>query len=50
VVQVACLRHRWLGHGPEQRRHCDELLDCPGRCVRVVDVEVGIDALAGLPA
>jgi hypothetical protein len=44
------LRRRWLGHGSEQRLHCDELLACPGRCVRVVDIEVSVDALVGLPA
>jgi hypothetical protein len=50
AAQVACFRRRWFGHGSEQRCHCDELLTCPGRRVRVVDVEVGIDALTGLPA
>jgi hypothetical protein len=50
TVQVACLGRRWLGHGLEQRHRCDELLACPGQCVRIANVEVSVDALAGLPA
>jgi hypothetical protein len=34
----------------QQRRDCDELLARSRGCVRVVDVEVGVDALVGLPA
>jgi hypothetical protein len=47
---VVCLGHRWFRHHPEQRRCCDELLAYSQRSVRVIDIEVGIDALAGLPA
>jgi hypothetical protein len=50
AAQVACLRCRGFGHGLEQRRRCDELLAFSRWCVLVVDIEVGIDALAGLPA
>jgi hypothetical protein len=38
------------GHGPQQRRGGDELLARSWRCIRVVDVEIGIDAIAGLYA
>jgi hypothetical protein len=50
ATQVVSLRCRGFGHGPEQRCCCDELLACSQRCVRVVDIEVGIDTLVGLPA
>jgi hypothetical protein len=49
-VQVLHLGRRGSGHGPQQRRSCDELLAHSRGRVRVVDVEVGVDALAGLPA
>jgi hypothetical protein len=49
-VQVACHGRRGFGHRPEQRCFCDELLACSRRCVRVVDIEVGIDELVGPPA
>jgi hypothetical protein len=50
VVQVPRLRRRWGGHGPQQCRSGDELLARSRGRVRVVDVEVGIDAIAGLSA
>jgi hypothetical protein len=39
-----------LGHGSEQCCHCDELLARLWRFVQVVNVEVSIDTLTGLPA
>jgi hypothetical protein len=50
VVQLLCLRCRGSGHGLQQRRDCDELLTRSQGRARVVDVEVGVDALADLPA
>jgi hypothetical protein len=50
MVQVSCLGRRGCGHGPEPRRNCDELLARSRWRVWVVDVEVGVDALAGLLA
>jgi hypothetical protein len=50
VVQVACLGCRGREHGSEQRCCCNELLACTRRRVRVVDIEVGVDAFAGLLA
>jgi hypothetical protein len=50
AVQVPSLGRRWGGHGLQQCRGGDELLACSRRRVRVVDVEVGINAIAGLPA
>jgi hypothetical protein len=50
AMQVLRLECRGSGHGSEQRRGCDELLARSRGRVRVVDVEVGVDALAGLPA
>jgi hypothetical protein len=47
-VQVLRLGRRGCGHGPEQRRSCDELLTRAWWRVWVVDIEVGVDALAGL--
>jgi hypothetical protein len=44
------LGRRGSGHGSQQRRGCDELLALSRGRVRVVDVEVGVDALEGLPA
>jgi hypothetical protein len=48
AMQVSCLGRRGCGHGPEQRRGCDKLLACARWCVRVVDVEICVDAFAGL--
>jgi hypothetical protein len=50
AVQVSRLGRRGCGHGPEQRRCCDELLIRARWRVWVVDVAVGVDALAGLLA
>jgi hypothetical protein len=50
AVQVPCLGCRRGGHGPQQCRGGDELLARSRRRIRVVDVEVGIDAVAGLLA
>jgi hypothetical protein len=50
AVQVLRLGRRRSGHGSQQCRSCDELLARSRGCVRVVDIEVGVDALAGLPA
>jgi hypothetical protein len=62
MLQAACSirayasRHRLHASGVDgsgmarSNVACDELLACPRRCVRVVDIEVGVDALAGLPA
>jgi hypothetical protein len=47
-VQVPCLRRRGGGHGPQQRRSSNELLAPSRGRVRIVDVEVGVDAVAGL--
>jgi hypothetical protein len=48
AVQVPCLRRRGGGHGPQQRRHNNELLACLRGCAWIVDIEVGVDAVAGL--
>jgi hypothetical protein len=48
AVQVSHLGRRGCGHGPEQRRSCDELLARARWRVWIVDVEVGVNALAGL--
>jgi hypothetical protein len=48
TVQVSRLGRRGRGHGSEQRRGCDELLTHARWRVWVVNVEVGIDTLAGL--
>jgi hypothetical protein len=50
AVQVPRLGRRWSGHGSQQRRSRDELLARSWRRARVVDVEVGVDAIAGLLA
>jgi hypothetical protein len=50
AVQVLRLGSRVSGHGPQLRRGCDELLILSRGRVRVVDIEVGIDALASLLA
>jgi hypothetical protein len=50
AVQVSRLGRRGRGHGPEQRRSCDELLTRAWWRVWVVDIEVGVDALMGLLA
>jgi hypothetical protein len=49
-VQVTGFGCRGREHGSEQRCRCNELLNHARRCVRVVDVEVGVDTLAGLLA
>jgi hypothetical protein len=50
AVQVPRLGHRGGGHGPQQRRSCDELLARSRGFAWIVDVEVGVDAIAGLSA
>jgi hypothetical protein len=50
AVQVPCLGCRRGGHGPQQCRGGDELLARSRGRIRVVDVEVGIDTIAGLSA
>jgi hypothetical protein len=50
TVQVLRLGCRGGGHVPQQRRGGNELLAHSRRCVRVVDVEVSVDAVAGLYA
>jgi hypothetical protein len=50
AVQVLCLGRRRGGHGPQQRRSGDELLDRSRGSARVVDVEIGVDAVTGLSA
>jgi hypothetical protein len=50
AMQVLRLSCQGSGHGLQQRRGCDELLARSRGRVQVVDVEVGVDALAGLPA
>jgi hypothetical protein len=48
TVQVPYLGRRGGGHGPQQRRRNNELLAHPRGCARIVDVEVSVDAVAGL--
>jgi hypothetical protein len=50
AVQVPRLGRRGGGNGPQQCRSSDELLARSRGRVRIVDVEVGVDAIAGLPA
>jgi hypothetical protein len=50
TVQVSRLGHRGGWNGPQQRCGGDKLLARPWRRVRVVDIEVGVDAIAGLYA
>jgi hypothetical protein len=50
AVQVSRLGRRGGGHGPQQCRSGNELPTCPWGCVQVIDVEVSVDALAGLLA
>jgi hypothetical protein len=50
AVQVLRLGHRGSGHGSQQHRSHDELLARSRGCVQIVDVEVGVDAIMGLPA
>jgi hypothetical protein len=50
MVQVLRLGRRGSGHGPQQLRSFDELLTRSRGRVWVVDIEVGVDALADLPA
>jgi hypothetical protein len=50
AVQVPRLWCRRGGHGLQQRRGGDELLARSWGRIRVVDVEVGVDAVTGLPA
>jgi hypothetical protein len=50
AVQVPRFGCRRGGHGPEQCRCGDELLARPQGRVWIVDVEVGADAITGLPA
>jgi hypothetical protein len=50
TVQVLRLGCRGGGHGPQQRCGDNELLARSRRCIRVVDVEIGVNAVAGLYA
>jgi hypothetical protein len=50
TVQVLRLGCRGGGHGPQQRCGGDELLARSRGRVWVVDVEIGVDAVAGLYA
>jgi hypothetical protein len=50
AVQVPRLGRRGGGHGPHQCCGGDELLARSRGNVRIVDVEFGVDAIAGLPA
>jgi hypothetical protein len=50
AVQVPRFWRRGGGHGPQQCRGSDELLARSRGRVWIVDVEVGVDAIAGLPA
>jgi hypothetical protein len=50
AVQVSRLGRRGGGHGPQQRRGNNELLAHSQGCAPIVDVEVGVDAIAGLSA
>jgi hypothetical protein len=50
AVQVPRLGRRRGGHGPQQCRGGNELLARSWGRLRVVDVEVDIDAIAGLSA
>jgi hypothetical protein len=50
AVQVPRLGRRRGGHGPQQCRGDDELLARSRGRIRVVDVEVGVNAVAGLSA
>jgi hypothetical protein len=50
AVQVPRLGRRRSGHGSKQCRGCDELLALLWGSARVVDVKVGVDALAALLA
>jgi hypothetical protein len=48
AVQVSRLGRRGRMHGSEQRCSYDELLTRARRRDRAINVEVGVDALAGL--
>jgi hypothetical protein len=50
TVQVSRLGRRGGWHGPQQRRGGNKLLAHSRRRVWVVDVEIGVDAVAGLYA
>jgi hypothetical protein len=50
AVQVPRLGRRGAGHDSQQCRSGNELLACSRGRVRIVDVEVGVDAIVGLPA
>jgi hypothetical protein len=50
AMQVLRLERRGSRHGSQQCRSYDELLARSRGRVRVVDVEVGVDAIARLPA
>jgi hypothetical protein len=50
TVQVPCLGCRGGGNGPQQRCGGDELLARSRRRVWVVNVEISVDAVAGLYA
>jgi hypothetical protein len=50
AVQVPRLGRRGGGHDPQQRRGGNELLARLWGRVRVVNIEVGVDAIAGLSA
>jgi hypothetical protein len=50
AVQVPRLGRRGVGHGPQQRRGSNELLARSRGRARIVDIEVGVEAIAGLLA
>jgi hypothetical protein len=50
AVQVLRLERRGSGHGSQQCRSCGELLARSRGRVWVVDVEVGVDTIARMPA
>jgi hypothetical protein len=50
AVQVPRLGRQGGGHGPQQCYGGDELLAGSRGRIRIVDVEVGVDAIAGLSA
>jgi hypothetical protein len=50
AVQIPRLGRRGGGHGPQQRRGSNELLARSRGRARIIDVELGVDAIAGLSA
>jgi hypothetical protein len=50
AVQVPRLGHQGGGHGPQQYRGSNELLARSWGRARIVDIEVRVDAIAGLSA